>query len=171
MVKREATRETLFESLRIHRGVHRVSRRCGRGGRDDDGRSVRNISTGRTEPAGQRPECCGTSVYPLRCDELFTNAPVRLRSGRDRPADFFQQQTVERTGTSSDVTPRCWRRSSSECARDIIYFSTNFRRFKMELPEQPESRVREITRQTLPPEYRNKRIHRCWKIRSAAADE
>ncbi|HZZ71649.1 MAG TPA: class I SAM-dependent methyltransferase [Pirellulales bacterium] len=48
-----------------------------------------------------------------------------------------------------------------------IYFSTNFRRFKF----QPESlsgiTIREISRQTVPPDFRNRRIHRCWTILKA----
>lgn len=48
----------------------------------------------------------------------------------------------------------------------VVYFSTNYRRFKLD-----EERVkaagfttREISRQTVPPEYRNNRIHRCWRL-------
>ena len=45
-----------------------------------------------------------------------------------------------------------------------IYFSTNFRRFKF-LPEDlGDVSIREISRQTVPPDFRNKRIHRCWTI-------
>lgn len=48
----------------------------------------------------------------------------------------------------------------------VIYFSTNYRRFKLD-----DARVaaagfmtREISRRTVPPEYRNTRIHRCWRL-------
>lgn len=45
----------------------------------------------------------------------------------------------------------------------IIYFSTNYRRFKFD-----ESFIRgdcrEISKQTVPEDFRNKRIHRCWRI-------
>jgi 23S rRNA (guanine2445-N2)-methyltransferase / 23S rRNA (guanine2069-N7)-methyltransferase len=48
-----------------------------------------------------------------------------------------------------------------------VYFSNNYRRFKLD--EDLLARVglsaREISRQTIPPEYRNERIHRCWKLR------
>lgn len=46
----------------------------------------------------------------------------------------------------------------------VIYFSTNFRRFRLE--EQPIAGVtfREISRQTVPPDFRNRRIHRCWRL-------
>lgn len=45
-----------------------------------------------------------------------------------------------------------------------IYFSTNFRRFKFRGEEIFGATVREISRQTVPPDFRNKRIHRCWTL-------
>lgn len=45
-----------------------------------------------------------------------------------------------------------------------VYFSTNFRTFRWELPESPDRTVREISKQTVPADFRNARIHRCWKI-------
>jgi 23S rRNA (guanine2445-N2)-methyltransferase / 23S rRNA (guanine2069-N7)-methyltransferase len=51
-------------------------------------------------------------------------------------------------------------------AGGVAYFSTNFRRFKMDEAGVAEAgfSVREISRRTVPPEYRNKRIHRCWRL-------
>jgi len=46
----------------------------------------------------------------------------------------------------------------------VIYFSTNFRRFKFEESAVPGVTLREITRQTIPPEFRNERIHRAWRL-------
>jgi 23S rRNA G2069 N7-methylase RlmK/C1962 C5-methylase RlmI len=47
----------------------------------------------------------------------------------------------------------------------IVYFSTNFRRFKL-AEDLLASRytVREITRQTIPEDFRNARIHRAWRM-------
>jgi len=45
----------------------------------------------------------------------------------------------------------------------VVYFSTNFRRFKFAEEEIPAQAI-EITRQTIPPDFRNRRIHRCWKL-------
>ncbi len=45
-----------------------------------------------------------------------------------------------------------------------VYFSTNFRRFKFQPEELREATVREISRQTVPPDFRNERIHRCWTL-------
>ena len=47
----------------------------------------------------------------------------------------------------------------------VVYFSTNQRRFKFDEQEIVGAQVREISRQTVPPDFRNRRIHRCWKLR------
>jgi 23S rRNA (guanine2445-N2)-methyltransferase / 23S rRNA (guanine2069-N7)-methyltransferase len=45
-----------------------------------------------------------------------------------------------------------------------VFFSTNFRRFKLEEEAIAAAAIHEISRQTVPPDFRNRRIHRCWKI-------
>lgn len=44
-----------------------------------------------------------------------------------------------------------------------IVFSTNFRKFRPAFPESVEAR--EISAKTVPPDFRNKKIHRCWMLR------
>ena len=46
----------------------------------------------------------------------------------------------------------------------IVFFSTNSRRFKLAEAELAGAVVREISRRTVPPDYRNRRVHRCWRI-------
>ncbi len=46
----------------------------------------------------------------------------------------------------------------------VVYFSTNFRRFKLAEAELRGVAIREISRQTVPPDFRNRRIHRCWRL-------
>ncbi len=46
----------------------------------------------------------------------------------------------------------------------IMFFSTNSRRFKLDEAALSGATVREITKQTIPEDFRNKRIHRCWRI-------
>ena len=46
----------------------------------------------------------------------------------------------------------------------VIYFSTNFRRFKFDAGAFPALDAKEISAQTIPEDFRNKRIHRCWRI-------
>jgi len=45
-----------------------------------------------------------------------------------------------------------------------IYFSTNFRRFKFFGEQLLNVVCREISKQTIPDDFRNQRIHRCWTI-------
>jgi len=46
----------------------------------------------------------------------------------------------------------------------VIYFSTNFRRFKLDPDALVHLEVQEISSQTIPQDFRNKRIHRCWRM-------
>ena len=46
----------------------------------------------------------------------------------------------------------------------VIYFSSNFRRFKFDTAALAVSEVHEISKQTVPEDFRNRRIHRCWRI-------
>lgn len=46
----------------------------------------------------------------------------------------------------------------------VIYFSNNFRQFKMNPADLAATQVHEISNQTVPPNYRNRKIHRCWRI-------
>ena len=46
----------------------------------------------------------------------------------------------------------------------VIYFSTNYRRFKFDASFLPGCEVREVSKQTVPEDFRNQRIHRCWRI-------
>ncbi len=48
--------------------------------------------------------------------------------------------------------------------KGLIFFSTNFRRFKLAAEELPHLKFHEISKQTVPPDFRNRRIHRCWRI-------
>ena len=46
----------------------------------------------------------------------------------------------------------------------MVYFSTNFRRFKLDESAPGDYVIRDITRQTIPEDFRNQRIHQCWKL-------
>ena len=46
----------------------------------------------------------------------------------------------------------------------VVYFSTNFRRFKPEPEAFEGTRVLEISDRTVPEDFRDKRIHRAWRI-------
>lgn len=46
----------------------------------------------------------------------------------------------------------------------VVFFSTNFRRFKLADNELSAYEIHEISRQTVPEDFRNRRIHRCWRM-------
>jgi 23S rRNA (guanine2069-N7)-methyltransferase len=46
----------------------------------------------------------------------------------------------------------------------VLYFSTNFRGFQLREDALLPCELREITALTVPEDYRNKKIHRCWRI-------
>ena len=46
----------------------------------------------------------------------------------------------------------------------VIYFSTNFRKFKLHQDKLSEFSIQEISKHTVPEDFRNRRIHRCWKL-------
>jgi len=45
-----------------------------------------------------------------------------------------------------------------------LFFSTNLRRFKLDEPALADYNIRDITRQTIPEDFRNERIHKCWQL-------
>lgn len=52
----------------------------------------------------------------------------------------------------------------------VLYFSTNFRKFRIRYPaEGDRATVEDITRHTIPEDFRNKWIHACYRIRHAGA--
>lgn len=46
----------------------------------------------------------------------------------------------------------------------VVYFSNNNRRFKLDEEHIRGASLREISNRTIPEDFRNKRIHRCWRI-------
>jgi 23S rRNA (cytosine1962-C5)-methyltransferase len=47
-----------------------------------------------------------------------------------------------------------------------LLFSTNLRSFKLDADALSEVPMKEISEQTVPPDFRNRRIHRCWQIKA-----
>ncbi len=94
-----------------------------------------------------------------------------LRQGRQfnlvliDPPSFFQD---EKRGVSFDVNedhPRLIRNTLKVMAPgSIVFFSTNHQRFEPRLNGLPVKDLYEITPKTIPEDYRNKLIHRCWKM-------
>ncbi len=61
--------------------------------------------------------------------------------------------------------PRMLNRALDLCKKGaVIYFSTNFRKFKLNREEINCSRQEEISDKTIPVDFRDKRIHRSFKL-------
>ena len=53
----------------------------------------------------------------------------------------------------------------------LIFFSTNFRKFKLAAGEIRCAELREISAQTVPPDFHDRKIHRCWRLSTALEAE
>ena len=45
-----------------------------------------------------------------------------------------------------------------------LYFSTNYRKFKLAEEHIKAASIKEITKQTVPPDFRKRNLHRCWVL-------
>lgn len=118
----------------------------------------------------------------LRHNHVDGSQHVRLRSdalaflNRSAPYPTYDLALVDPpTFSNSKTTERDWdiQRDHAELFMHLlpwmrpggeIFFSTNFRRFKLYEPALKNCQIREITGKTIPEDFRNKRIHRCWVI-------
>jgi 23S rRNA G2069 N7-methylase RlmK/C1962 C5-methylase RlmI len=46
----------------------------------------------------------------------------------------------------------------------VIFFSTNSRKFDFDESQFPECSIQDISKKTIPMDFHNQKIHRCWKI-------
>ena len=46
-----------------------------------------------------------------------------------------------------------------------LFFSTNLRSFRMDTEALAGLDLADISEQTIPPDFRNRRIHKCWHVR------
>ncbi len=46
----------------------------------------------------------------------------------------------------------------------VIYFSTNFKKFCFDEAKVQCDRIAEISQKTIPPDFRDRRVHRCWRL-------
>lgn len=99
----------------------------------------------------------GAFVRSLPAGSMFDLAVVDppTFSNSKRMDDVWDVQT-EHTGLLAELARRM--PSGGE-----IVFSTNFRKFKPAFPESVAAR--EFSAKTVPEDFRNKKIHRCWLLR------
>ena len=46
----------------------------------------------------------------------------------------------------------------------VIFFSTNSRRFVLETAKLPACKILDVTKKTIPIDFKNQKIHQCWRI-------
>ena len=71
------------------------------------------------------------------------------------------------TGTLDTQRDHVWMLNAAllRCAPGgVVWFSTNYRRFKLEAAEIRASDIQDISKQTVPEDFRNERIHQCFMI-------
>ena len=90
-----------------------------------------------------------------RYDVIFCDPPTFSNSARADDFDI-QREHVR-------LLRACVDRLTTD---GVLYFSNNFRRFKLDAEGVGEfARCEEISAQTIPPDFeRNARIHRCWRL-------
>jgi 23S rRNA (cytosine1962-C5)-methyltransferase len=75
------------------------------------------------------------------------------RKGTEEPWDVERDHGVVLKRLADHIAPE-----------GVVYFSSNFRRFHLDEAALAAFTIREITRQTIPEDFRNERIHRCWRL-------
>lgn len=89
-----------------------------------------------------------------RFDLVVVDPPTFSNSKRTEDDWDVQEQHVEMLGLVSQVLN----------PGGVVYFSTNFRKFKPRLAELSQFESIEISSKTVPEDFRNRKIHRCWKM-------
>ena len=104
------------------------------------------------KPAGQR----------LRYDLIFLDPPTFSNSKRMDQSFDVQRDHV-----------RMIRQACCLLAdQGILYFSTNFRKFKLDLAALEGLQLTDISRQTIPEDFaRDPRMHQCWRIEQQSLDK
>jgi 23S rRNA (guanine2445-N2)-methyltransferase / 23S rRNA (guanine2069-N7)-methyltransferase len=88
-------------------------------------------------------------------DLVVADPPTFSRSARsETPWDIQRDHVVLLDLVARNLAPE-----------GVVYFATNARRFRLdaELPSRFTA-VQEITRRTIPEDFRNERIHRAWRL-------
>ena len=86
---------------------------------------------------------------------MFIDPPTHSRSKRMEQDFDVQRDHVELLRLAARLLER----------DGIIVFSSNFQRFRLDAAALPELEIRDITRETIPPDFaRNPRIHHCFLV-------
>ena len=83
------------------------------------------------------------------------------------PPTFSNSKRMENNLSIQDDHVELIKNATQLLSNDgILYFSTNFRRFKLDTEALADLQIIDITAQTIPEDFsRNPRIHYCWEIK------
>jgi len=96
--------------------------------------------------------------------ENIRNAGTLFNFAVIDPPSFFRYKSIDEFDINRDH-PQLVKDVLTVMAEDsIIIFSTNHQRFKPRMEGLPIKDLTELTPSTIPEDYRNRMIHRCWKI-------
>lgn len=107
---------------------------------------------------------------------IVLDAMTFVENSKTHPIKFDLAVVDPPTYSNSKQTHRDWDvqarhaellKGLAECLSEnaVVYFSTNFKRFRFEESVlKPVYNIVEISKQTVPEDFRNRRIHRCWKL-------
>ena len=94
-----------------------------------------------------------------------------VRSGRRftlafvDPPSFFQDRTRGNAFDINQAHPGLLEKVLKVMAPGSqVFFSTNHQRFEPRLDSLPVQNLKELTPRTIPEDYRNRNIHRCWQM-------
>lgn len=100
------------------------------------------------------------SAKPAFYDIIVCDPPVFSKSRR-------QERDFDVLRDHPDLIRGCLRALKAD---GVLYFSTNFRKFRIRFPEASDkATVKEISKQTIPDDFRNQWIHTAYEIRHTPA--
>ena len=109
----------------------------------------------------------GHQLIASDVNEFLDNHPAGERYDLvvfDPPTYSRSKKTEQDWNVQTDALPMLQKLLPLVRKGGVIFFSNNFRRFKFESAELEVSECHEISKQTVPEDFRNRRIHRCWRI-------
>ncbi|OGX08810.1 MAG: SAM-dependent methyltransferase [Omnitrophica WOR_2 bacterium GWA2_37_7] len=81
------------------------------------------------------------------------------------PPSFFKDNAAGKSFDVNEDHPDLIKKVLKLMApRSIVFFSTNHQCFEPRMDNLPIDHIHELTPRTIPEDYRNKNIHKCWKL-------
>lgn len=133
------------------------------------GWAKRNMALNRLEGAHEfiQADCLewlaqeAAQPYCRQYDLIFLDPPTFSNSKRMETVFDIQKDHVQLIAQAATLLD----------AKGVLYFSTNFRRFKMDHEALPGLHIQDISAATVPEDFaRNPKIHYCWRIQKTCTE-